>query len=302
MSRLSINMKDGERIFQATPISPAIGAVISGVDVSQPISDVAKQFIETALLQYQVIFFRNQPISPAQHAAFTQCFGGLHIHPVYPNVPEQPEILVLDSAKQNLKDNALWHTDVTFLQQPALGAVLSAKKVPEIGGDTLWSSGTAAYEALSDSFKELLTGLTATHDIAKSFPIERFGGTPVQREQLENAKQQHPPVSHPVIRTHPVTGKQAIFVNEGFTTHINELEPKESDVVLNFLFQHIQKPDFVVRWQWQTNDIAFWDNRVTFHYAIDDYQPNHRIMQRATILGDTPFYQQTLPIDEQYVS
>ncbi len=276
--------------FKATPLNPTIGALIEGIDFNQPLCAEAKEFIESALLKHQVIFFRNQQMTPQQHAVFARQFGQLHIHPIYPNIPEQPEIMVLDTELNDLRDNALWHTDVTFLEEPAMGAILSAKKVPAWGGDTLWSSGTAAFEALSKPMQNLLCGLTATHDIAKSFPVDRFGSDPSAFEKLEAAKKKHPPIRHPVIRTHPVTGRNALFVSEGFTTRINELESKESDAVLKMLFEHIQKPEFVVRWSWQANDVAFWDNRCTFHYAVDDYRPAHRVMNRATLMGDKPFF------------
>ena len=276
--------------YKVTPLNPTIGAVIEGIDLSQTLSAAALALIERALLEHQVIFFRDQPLSPVQHAALARQFGQLHIHPIYPNIPEQPEIMLLDTELNDLRDNALWHTDVTFLAEPAMGAILSAKKVPAYGGDTLWSSATAAFEALSLPLQRMLCGLTATHDIAKSFPAERFGTDPAEVEKLEQAKKKHPPISHPVIRTHPVTGRPALFVSEGFSTRINELDAKESDAVLKLLFEHIQKPEFVVRWSWQANDVAFWDNRCTFHYAVDDYRPQHRVMNRATLMGDQPFY------------
>ncbi len=276
--------------YKVTPLNPTIGAVIEGIDLSQTLSAAALALIERALLEHQVIFFRDQPLSPVQHAALARQFGQLHIHPIYPNIPEQPEIMLLDTELNDLRDNALWHTDVTFLAEPAMGAILSAKKVPAYGGDTLWSSATAAFEALSLPLQRMLCGLTATHDIAKSFPAERFGTDPAEVEKLEQAKKKHPPISHPVIRTHPVTGRPALFVSEGFSTRINELDAKESDAVLKLLFEHIQKPEFVVRWSWQANDVAFWDNRCTLHYAVDDYRPQHRVMNRATLIGDQPFY------------
>lgn len=276
--------------YKVTPLNPTIGAVIEGIDLSQALSAAALALIERALLEHQVIFFRDQPLSPVQHAALARQFGQLHIHPIYPNIPEQPEIMLLDTELNDLRDNALWHTDVTFLAEPAMGAILSAKKVPAYGGDTLWSSATAAFEALSLPLQRMLCGLTATHDIAKSFPAERFGTDPAEVEKLEQAKKKHPPISHPVIRTHPVTGRPALFVSEGFSTRINELDAKESDAVLKLLFEHIQKPEFVVRWSWQANDVAFWDNRCTLHYAVDDYRPQHRVMNRATLIGDQPFY------------
>ncbi|QKZ07382.1 taurine dioxygenase [Pseudomonas eucalypticola] len=272
-----------------TPISPAIGAVISGIDIAQPITAEHRDAIEQALLKHHVIFFRDQPITPQQQARFAAQFGDLHIHPIYPNVPEQPEVLILDTAVTDVRDNAIWHTDVTFLPTPAMGAVLSAKLIPPYGGDTLWASGIAAYEALSEPLKRLLDALTATHDFTKSFPLERFGSTPQDLARWEEARRKNPPISHPVIRTHPVSGRKSLFVSDGFTTRINELEAAESDAILKLLFAHATRPEFFVRWRWQENDVAFWDNRSTQHYAVDDYRPARRVMQRATILGDAPF-------------
>lgn len=278
MSRLTI-----------TPLSRALGAQISGVDIAQPLNVEQRDAIEQALLKHQVLFFRDQPITPEQQARFAANFGDLHIHPIYPNVPEQPEVLILDTAQTDVRDNAVWHTDVTFLPTPALGAVLSAKLLPEFGGDTLWASGIAAYEALSEPLKVLLQGLSATHDFVKSFPLERFGNTAQALEQWEATRRKNPPLSHPVIRTHPVSGRKSLFVNEGFTTRINELSDSESEAILKLLFAHATRPEFTLRWRWQTDDVAFWDNRVTQHFAVDDYRPARRVMHRATVLGDVPF-------------
>ncbi|APC16546.1 taurine dioxygenase [Pseudomonas frederiksbergensis] len=272
-----------------TPLSTALGAQISGVDISQPLNLEQHDAIEQALLKHQVLFFREQPINPQQQARFAANFGDLHIHPIYPNVPEQPEVLILDTAETDVRDNAVWHTDVTFLPTPALGAVLSAKLLPEFGGDTLWASGIAAYEALSVPLQNLLQGLTATHDFIKSFPLERFGTTPEALAQWEAARKKNPPLSHPVIRTHPVSGRRSLFVNEGFTTRINELSDTESEAILKLLFAHATRPEFTIRWRWQESDVAFWDNRVTQHFAVDDYRPARRVMHRATVLGDVPF-------------
>ena len=272
-----------------TPLSHALGAQISGVDIAQPLNVEQRDAIEQALLKHQVLFFRNQPITPQQQARFAANFGDLHIHPIYPNVPEQPEVLILDTAQTDVRDNAVWHTDVTFLPTPALGAVLSAKLLPEFGGDTLWASGIAAYEALSEPLKVLLQGLSATHDFVKSFPLERFGNTAQALEQWEATRKKNPPLSHPVVRTHPVSGRKSLFVNEGFTTRINELSDSESEAILKLLFAHATRPEFTIRWRWQTDDVAFWDNRVTQHFAVDDYRPARRVMHRATVLGDVPF-------------
>lgn len=272
-----------------TPLSPALGAQIHGVDLSGELSAEHRDAIEKALLDHQVLFFREQPLNPQQQARFAAHFGDLHIHPIYPNVPETPQVLILDTAVTDVRDNAVWHTDVTFLPTPALGAVLSAKQLPAYGGDTLWASGIAAYDALSEPLKKLLDGLSATHDFTKSFPLERFGSTAEDLARWEQTRRNNPPLSHPVIRTHPVSGRKSLFVNEGFTTRINELNEAESEAILKLLFAHATRPELTIRWRWQENDVAFWDNRVTQHYAVDDYRPQRRVMHRATILGDKPF-------------
>lgn len=272
-----------------TPLSPALGALVEGLDLARPLDTFQREQVEQTLLSHQVLFFRDQPLEPQQQATFARHFGDLHIHPIYPNIPEQPEVLVLDTAVTDVRDNALWHTDVTFLETPALGAVLAAKQLPPYGGDTLWASSSAAYDALSTPIQHLLQGLTATHDLSRSFPEERFSLTQQEQERLEDAKRKHPPRSHPVVRTHPVTGRKGLFVNEGFTTRINELSAAESDALLRFLFVHATRPEFTLRWRWQANDVAFWDNRITQHFAVDDYRPQRRVMHRATILGDKPF-------------
>ncbi len=272
-----------------TPISTALGAIVGGIDLSQPLGNAEQQAIEHALLEHQVLFFRAQPLTPQQQAGFAARFGDLHIHPIFPNVAEQPEILVLDTAVTDVADNAIWHTDVTFLPTPALGSVLAAKQLPAYGGDTLWASGFAAFETLSKPMQRLLDGLTATHDFTRSFPLERFGTTPADLQRWEDTRRQYPPLSHPVVRTHPVSGRKALFVNEGFTSRINELTASESTALLSYLFAHATRPEFTIRWRWQENDVAFWDNRVTQHYAVDDYRPQRRVMHRATILGDAPY-------------
>jgi taurine dioxygenase len=271
------------------PLGPAIGARVSGIALSQPISDETRDGLQTALIKHQVLFFEDQPITPEQQRALASRFGTLHIHPIYPTVAEVPEIIVLDTSTSNMPDNDNWHTDVTFIETPPMGALLSAKLLPPSGGDTLWSSGVAAYKGLSKPFQTLLDGLTAEHDILKSFHADRYARTPQEREIYETARRNNPVVVHPVIRTHPVTGEKGIYVNEGFTTRIRELSVPESDAVLALLRKHVAKPEYTVRWRWKTNDFAFWDNRLTQHYATNDYLPHRRIMHRATIIGDRPF-------------
>ncbi len=269
-------------------LSPALGAIISGIDLNATLNGEAQQGLQAALVEHQVLFLRQQFLQAEQQRDLALLFGDLHIHPIYPAHERVAEVMVLDSHKQDLRDNELWHTDVTFIQTPPLGCVLSAQQVPEFGGDTLWASSTAAYAALSKPMQALLDGLSASHDIRKSFPAARFAITDADAARFEKAKQDHPPVSHPVVRTHPVSGKKGLFVSEGFTTHINELTEAESDALLRFLFAHATHPNFQVRWHWQAGDVAIWDNRATQHFANFDYGAAHRIMHRATVLGDKP--------------
>ena len=272
------------------PLGPAIGARVSGLNLAQPLPDDTRDALLAALLQHHVLFFEDQPVTPLQQRALAARFGELHVHPIYPQVPGVPEIIVLDTDAHNLPDNDNWHTDVTFIQTPPLGALLSARLLPPSGGDTLWASGAAAYEALSAPLRRLLEGLTADHDMIKSFPAHRFARTPDERVRWDAARLANPPVTHPVVRTHPVSGRRGLFVNEGFTTRIHELGARESDAVLRLLFEHLARPEFSVRWRWKAGDLAFWDNRLTLHYATADYLPHRRVMHRATILGDRPCF------------
>ena len=210
------------------------------------------------------------------------------MHPIYPVLPELPEILVIDTSKDFLPDNDNWHTDVTFTETPPLAGILSAKQLPSLGGDTLWSSNLAAFDALSAPMQHFLSGLTAEHSVVKSFPADRWGADPAYKERYERAVAKHPPVTHPVVRTHPVSGRPGLFVNEGFTTRIHELSQRESDALLAFLYAHAARPEFTLRWRWRVADVAFWDNRDTQHYAVADYLPERRIMYRATVVGDRP--------------
>lgn len=275
--------------IQVTRIARALGALVEGVDLSAELPQSVVDRLGELLVEYQILFFRDQPLTPHAQARFAARFGTLHVHPIYPLVPDLPEILVLDNHAEFLPDNDNWHTDVTFTETPPLAGILAAKRIPTAGGDTLWSSCSAAYEALSKPMRAFLAGLTAQHSVAKSFPPERWQNDPAFKERYQRAVAKHPPVNHPVVRTHPVSGRKGLFVNEGFTTHINELGPAESRAVLDFLYAHAGKPEFTVRWRWKVDDLAFWDNRVTQHYAIADYLPERRTMHRATVNGDKPF-------------
>jgi len=272
-----------------TPLGPNIGAQVSALDLSRPLSDTQFEQLYHGLLRYQVLLLRDQPVTPEQQRALAIRFGDLHIHPLYPHAEGVKEIIELDTHQDNPPDNDNWHTDVTFIQTPPAVAVLASKLLPESGGDTLWSSGIAAYEALSGPVKQLLSGLQAEHDVRKSFQEYKYRKTEEEHQRWQQAVAQHPPVQHPVIRTHPVSERKALFVNEGFTTRLLGVSDKESEALLNFLFAHVTRPEFQVRWRWQPNDVAIWDNRVTQHYANADYYPARRVMHRATVLGDKPF-------------
>ena len=271
------------------PLGPAIGALVSHIDLTRTLNDDTHAELLAALLQHHVLFFENQPITPVQQRDLARRFGELHIHPVYPQHPEAHEIIILDTDDNNPPDNDNWHTDVTFIDRPPMGALLSARQLPPAGGDTLWASGIAAYEALSEPLRKFLDPLHAEHRFVQSFPAWRYARTPEERKVWEAAAAKYPDIAHPVIRTHPVSGKRGLFVNEGFTSRIVELDKKESDAILAYLRVHVAKPEFTVRWRWKQYDLAFWDNRLTQHYATVDYLPHRRIMHRATILGDVPY-------------
>jgi taurine dioxygenase len=275
--------------IEVTRLNSVIGAIVNGVDLSRELPRAVIDRLGELMVEHHVLFFRNQPITPQEQRDFAAHFGTLHIHPIYPVLPDLPEIMLLDTHAGFLPDNDNWHTDVTFSTTPPLAGILAAKRLPAVGGDTLWSSCSAAYEALSEPLRHFLEGLTAQHSVAKSFPPERWQSDAAFKERYDRAVVEHPPVNHPVVRTHPVSGRKGLFVNEGFTTHINELKPRESQMLLAFLFTHIAQPEFTVRWRWSVDDIAFWDNRNTQHYAVADYLPDRRTMHRATVNGDKPF-------------
>ena len=195
------------------PLGPYIGAQVSGLDVTRPLSDNQFEQLYHAVLRHQVVFLREQAITPHQQRALALRFGDLHIHPVYPHAAGVEEIIVLDTHNDNPPDNDNWHTDVTFIDTPPAGAILAAKQRPETGGDTLWASGIAAFEALSAPLQTPLSGLRAEHDFKKSFPEYKYRKSEEEHQRWLDAVEKHPPLLHPVVRTHPVTGKQALFVN-----------------------------------------------------------------------------------------
>ena len=262
-------------------------AEVEGVDLGGPLADETIAAIGAALVEHKLLVFRRQRLTPIAQRSFAARFGELHVHPLNLHAPGVPEIMVLDWNEKNRLENSTWHTDVTFIETPPLGSILHAVELPPTGGDTIFADQAAAYQALSAPIRELLDGLTATHDFQKSFTAERYAA-PEGRAKWLKTRETHPPVSHPVVRTHPVSGEKGLFANEGFTVSIDRLGRAESRALLDFIFAHAIRPEFSYRHRWQQGDVLFWDNRITQHYAVTDYWPHVRKMQRATILGDRP--------------
>jgi len=271
-------------------IAGALGAEISGVDLAGPLDDRVFAEIHAALLEHLVIFFRDQHLTPEQHIAFGRRFGELHVHPYIPNLEGYPEIIKLKSAEDGPGEMAYqsntWHTDLTYSAEPPMASILYGVTVPEAGGDTMWNNLYAAYEGLSPRMRAFVDDLTATHNIVTSMPAN-FMEQNWAPDQLKRLQEMTPPVEHPVVRTHPETGRKCLFVNRNFTSHINELSRFESDSLLRLLYEHIEQPEYVVRFHWREGSLAMWDNRCTQHYALTDYR-SLRVMHRVTVCGDLP--------------
>ena len=272
--------------FNIKPFAPNLGAVITNVDLSNDINDAELKGIRDAFLKFQVLFFQNQSeISPENHIKLGRCFGDLHIHPAAPKMKKYPQIFEINTDKNSKIANGAedFHSDVSCDIEPPLGTMLQLHVLPECGGDTMFANMYMAYEALSNPMQKFLSDLKASHE------SEHFYRGRYKTESNSESKTDYPSAIHPVIRTHPETGKKAIFVNKFFTKHILGLKPQESKFILDFLFSHIEKTEFQIRYRWNKNDMAFWDNRCTLHKAIWDYFPNERKGRRVTIKGDKPF-------------
>lgn len=274
-------------MFDVTPLAGALGAEISGIDLAQDLVPEQVTELRGLLNEHEVIFFRDQNITPGRQHALASCFGPLQTHPAYATIEGFPEITILESTPEKPTRIEAWHSDMTFRQHPPQATVLKSVIIPARGGDTLWASMTAAYNALSTPMQQLLAGLVAVHDFSWGF--KESLAEPGGRERLAAAVAANPPVRHPVIRTHPETGKKVIFVNSLFTTHIEGLKPNESRALLDFLFRHVVTDEFTCRFHWRPHSIAIWDNRSTQHKPVNDYFPAHRRMERITVDGDLPY-------------
>ena len=264
--------------------SPNLGAVITGVDLSKEINEDQFKDIHKAFLDNQVLFFQNQnEILPEIHLKLGKLFGELHVHPAAPSMPGYPEIFEIHAHKNSKVANGeFWHSDVSCDIEPPLGTMLQLHILPETGGDTMFSDMYSAYNELSDKYKSLLDGLIAIHE-SEHLYSGRYEDRGVNRDNIKT-----PFANHPLIRTHPITRKKAIYVNRTFTTGIEGMNKNESSSILEFLFEHCEHVNFQIRYRWNKNDMAFWDNRCTMHRAIWDYWPNERKGRRVTIKGDKP--------------
>ncbi|MDH3702855.1 MAG: TauD/TfdA family dioxygenase [Alphaproteobacteria bacterium] len=284
--------------IEVQKISGALGAEIHGIDLGGPLSNTEFDAVHQAFLDHQVIFFRDQKITPEQHLSFGRRFGDLDIHPYAAGLDEFPEVLpVIKEAGDTTDVNfgGTWHSDVTFYEKPALGSILYALDVPTHGGDTQFSNQYLAYEALSDGLKATLDGLTAMHNAANAYgrngrTDKRFDTTKQKSMTVRvgDDDEADAEVEHPVVRTHPETGRKSLFVNHVFTRRFKGWTEEESQPLLKFLYAHAVRPEFTCRFRWRKGSIAFWDNRCVQHYALNDYHGQRREMHRVTVVGDRP--------------
>ena len=277
------------------PLSAACGAAITGIDLTRPLEPKTIAQIHEALGTYGCLLFRDANLDPDQHVAFSRQFGPLESHVVGEfNLPGHPEIFVVSNVREEgrLKGavyaGQYWHSDLSYMEKPSLGSLLLCHEMPDIGGDTMWANMYLAYETLSSPMKRLLDELEAIHDYSHAYDTY-FAKTkerpPLTREQRAKT----PPVRHPAVRTHPVTRRKALYVNPGFTVGFVDMPDEESRPILDFLFRHATRPEFIYRHKWRVHDLIFWDNRCTMHYALSDYDFSvRRHMHRTTIAGDVP--------------
>jgi taurine dioxygenase len=273
--------------FEIERLGVKLGAEVRGLDLTAAIGRDTFAAFEAALIEHKVLVLREQHLTTAQHVAFSRLFGELEVHPMRPQ-GEFPEILVLDNHKDNpVLSTDVWHSDTTFRRNPTKYTILRCQIMPKLGGDTLWADMEAAYQGLSDPFKRMLEGARAVHDF-QNFRV-LFKNTDEDRARLRKMEELFPNPSHPVLRTHPVTGRKSIYVNPQFTLRIEGLEPAESRALLDVLFAQAQVPEYQFRLRWSPDTIVLWDNRSTQHYAANDYYPQRRRMERTAVVGDVPY-------------
>ncbi len=269
------------------PLAGALGAEVLGVDLADDIGNRTFSEIQDAFAEHSVIFFRDQDLSPDQHLAFARRWGKINVNRYFPNVEGYPEIAeVRKEPEDKLNIGGGWHADHTYDQEPALGSILYARETPDHGGDTMFASMYRAYEGLSVGMRKLLDPMTAIHCAARAFgpQAEKYDKDLSSKFKLSETALKE--VEQPVIATHPVTGRRALYVNRGFTVRFKDMTQEESQPLLNFLWDHAAKPEFTCRFRWHNGSIAFWDNRCAQHFAVNDYHGARRLMHRITIAGE----------------
>jgi len=264
------------------PLTPFIGAEITGVDLRE-VTQEQVTGIRAALLKHQVVFFRDQTLNQEEHIRFARQFGELEIHPATPKGQNHPEVLHIAHGPESKGRENMWHSDVTWREKPSLGSILKAVEVPAVGGDTLFANMVEAYERLPGDIKDKIAGKIAVHDIARVF-AGRLNKT------AEQLRETYPVMEHPIVRTHPETGANVLYVNNAFTSHIKGMDEDESKELLQALYRTASNPELQCRFRWKAGSLAFWDNRACQHFASSDYFPQVRKMERVTIAGDRPYF------------
>jgi taurine dioxygenase len=268
------------------PVSTAVGAEILGLDLADTLPDATVDAIRNALFQHGVVFFRDQKLTPEQHVAFAQRFGVINVNRFFKTVDGHPMIAEVRKEPDQVGNiGGGWHTDHSYDQVPAMGSILYAREVPETGGDTLFASMYAAYDALSDGLKQTLEGLQALHSSRHVFGVEAYAGRGDLKGRYLNPEAATQDAVHPVVVRHPGSGRKALYVNSAFTVRIVGWTDEESRPLLQYLYQHAARPEFTYRFQWREGSLAFWDNRCTWHYALNDYHGHRRLMHRITVEG-----------------
>ncbi|NML43355.1 taurine dioxygenase [Ramlibacter sp. G-1-2-2] len=271
-------------------IAGALGAEISGVDLTQPLTETQAAQVRQAFLQHKVIFFRGQALSPEQFLRFARAFGQPIEYPFVKGIEGFPEIIEVKKLEhEKVNFGGVWHSDTTYLEVPPMGTMLMSKQIPPYGGDTMFANQVLAYEALSDTMKRLLEGLKGISSAAKADVSKtREDRIKSDGKASEGAPKDYTAL-HPIVRTHPETGEKALYVNTAHTVGIEGLTDAESASLLRFLFEHQVKPEFTCRFMWQPDSIAFWDNRAAQHNPVNDYHGFRRVMQRITLAGTKPY-------------
>lgn len=274
----------GYRTIGVHKLAGALGAEISGVDLAADLGDEMFAEIHKAFLEHQVIFFRNQTLTPEQHKRFGRRFGPLNIHPYVTGMDGHPEIMeIIKEPEDKLNFGGGWHSDMSFLEHPSVGSILYAVEVPEWGGDTLFASQVAAYEALSPGLKATLEGLKAVHSANREYGARGPSAQKRSAMQIAEAEGLAGEFVHPVVKVHPETGRKALYVNPAFTLKFEGWTRRESKPLLDFLFNHSRYEGFTCRFHWEKGSVAFWDNRSVWHFALNDYPGQRRHMRRVTV-------------------